>query len=277
MSGNVYNTADLTALSTGELDDLLRMETAKPEPDDDFVLTILRILEEREKDFPLELTPGEAAAFERYCQSVNRRKLQLRKRNARNRWVVSAVSAAMLVLVIITAVPQKAQAETFWEMLQRWSDNILEMLNPREHMSSLDYHFETDNPGLQQVYDSVIELGITEPVVPMWLPNGYALTDIQSKHTPMLNGIWAWFHHGENEIVYKVNAYSGEPAHQYYKDDVHFEEFEKNGIIFRVTQNNGSWAAVWTKDNIECFISMDCQEETLRRVLGSIFEMEDYE
>ena len=46
-------------------------------------------------------------------------------------------------------------------------------------------------------------------------------------------------------------------------------------MTYNITRNNDWWVAVWTKDNIECSIALDCQEETLRRILDSIYTMED--
>ena len=47
-----------------------------------------------------------------------------------------------------------------------------------------EYEFRTEHPGLQEVYDAVAGLGVTEPVVPMWIPEGYTLfmcrTDVYS-------------------------------------------------------------------------------------------------
>ena len=44
-----------------------------------------------------------------------------------------------------------------------------------------EYVFETDHPGLQQIYDAVVEMGVTEPVVPMWVPEGYDLVEYKAE------------------------------------------------------------------------------------------------
>ena len=104
----------------------------------------------------------------------------------------------------------------------------------------------------------------------MWLPEECEIKTISSKNTPMLKGVWATFLSDNSEIIYKLDVYNGEPAHQYYKDDTHYEQYEQNGMVYYIMQNNGRWTAVWTKDNIECFLTLECQEETLRRILRSI-------
>jgi len=68
-----------------------------------------------------------------------------------------------------------------------------------------------------------------------------------------------------------MDLFDGEPAHQYYKDDSHNESYEKNGTIFHITKNIDEWVVVWTIDNVECSIFIDCQEDTLRRILESIY------
>jgi len=251
---------------------MLQAELEKSTPDPDSIRLIMRILEGRESTAPEPITASEEAAWQQY----QKRMAGLRKKPAPvRRWVAVAASLVLVVGLLFAVVPQQAEAETFWEMLQRWSDSLLEMLNPREHMSSLDYSFKTENPGLQQIYDAVVEMGITDPVVPMWLPEGYELIKLEPKNTPMLQGLWACFSMDESQLIYKLDVFSGEPAHEFYRDDTHFEAYEKNGTLYNITRNIDNWVVVYTKDNIEVTIFVDCQEDTLRRILTSIYELED--
>lgn len=259
-------------LPTPELEEMLQAELAKEVPNDDAVLLLLHILEAREPDVPLELTEREGIAFERYKQRIRARQ---KKPRHIPRWLSVAACMVLILGVLMTVIPQQAEAETFWEMLQRWSDTVLRYFGRDDEFGVLDYTYETDNPGLQQVYDSVIELGVTDPVVPMWLPDGYELEYFTPKKTPMSSGIWAGFTCDESSVVYKIEVYDGEPAHQFYKDDSHYESYEKNGTIFNITRNIDRWTVVWTNDNIECLLTLDCREDTLRRILKSIYVMEE--
>lgn len=159
-------------------------------------------------------------------------------------------------------------------MLQRITNTVMEYFSREDIRAEKGYVFVTDNPGLQQVYEAVLELGVTGPIVPMWLPEGYTLTEMQQYKTPMLNGLSASFSNGIYEIVYQLEQYYGEPAHQYYKDDNYYETYEWEGVIYHVAQNNNWWTVIWVKDNIECFLTLDCQEDTLWRILRSIYVME---
>ena len=157
-------------------------------------------------------------------------------------------------------------------MLQRVKSSIMEYISPRERLfdAESEYVFQTDNPGLQQVYDAVVALGVTEPVVPMWLPADYELKEFVHLDSPMTKGIHGSFSNGQNELVYRITVYSGEPAHQYYKDDTHYESHEREGTLFHITRNNEWWFVIWTNENIECVLTLDCTEDTLWKILESI-------
>lgn len=262
----------LKELETEELQVMLQAELERDTSDPDSVRLILSVLEERETEKSAQLTEEKEAAWQEYQKKVSGL-----KRIPAKRWnvLVRAASVILMIGVLFTAIPGQANAETFWEMLQRWSANLLEIVSPKEHISSTEYIFQTDNEGLQQVYDAVVELGITEPIVPMWLPEESVLTELVNKKSPTFKRIYARFTYNNSEITYKVDLLSSESAHQYYKDDTHHEVYEQNGVTYNIARNIGRWVAVWTKENIECSITIDCQEDTLRRILESIYVMEE--
>ena len=254
-------------LSTAELEAMLQRELERKPPDDEKVILLLHILEDREPKLPLRLTAREEQAWEQYRQKTMGRR---RKGKLPIRWLSVAASLVLIVAVLTAVVPQQAEADNFWEMLQRMTNTVLGYFGRDDKFGEMDYHFETENPGLQQVYDAVVELGVKEPVVPMWLPNGFELAEFDTKITPMTKGVWVNFSNGEQEIVYKLDVYDGEPAHQYYKDDTHYESQEWDGTIYQVARNMNRWIVIWTKENTECFLTLECQEETLRQILRSI-------
>ena len=172
----------LEELETSRLDEMLQTELEKESPDPDAVRLIASVLEERDSTVPTELTPNEKAAWQRYQTSISagrKKTVQLR------RWSAIAASLVLLVGLIFAVVPQQAEAETFWEMLQRWSTSVVEYFSRQDRFMDKEYTFKTDNPGLQQVYDAVTEMGVTEPVVPMWLPEDAELIDLSKMETPL--------------------------------------------------------------------------------------------
>lgn len=264
----------LDEIPTDQLKQMLDEELQKEKTDPASVKLILAVLEERHAEEPKPVSSVSEEARQRYQERME----ELFPPEPRKRWApLLKVASVLLVvgLLFATVLPQKAEAETFWEMLQRWSSTVLSYLGREDKFGKMEFTFETDNIGLQQVYDAVVELGVKDPVVPMWLPDGYELVELELCNTPVLQGVWAVFSLNGNEIFYQINVYNGEPAHQYYRDDSHYESYELEGATYNITRNNDRWSVIWAKDNIECHITLNCQEDTLRSILKSIYVMEE--
>lgn len=260
---------ELEALSTEQLRTMLHAETDKDIPDDDLVLSILHILEDREPEVPDSGSEKEKAAWKQYRKRIRaRRKGKL----LQNR---SLLRAAILVLVcglLFAMIPQQAEADNWWQRLTKWTSDFFGFFREDEDTFRIeDYEFQTDNPGLQQVYDAVVELGVTIPAVPMWLPEGYELAEFTIEETRIKQYVHARFFNGDKECVLQINVLNGEAAKAYFKNDVDVQKIEKGGTVHCLVRNMEVWAVSWTKDNIECSIFIDCQEDVLYKIIDSIY------
>lgn len=263
-------------MTTEELDEILDREVHSEIPDADAIRLIMRVLREREKDMPIELTPQMVAAREHYKQEIEKLTKQCRRERLIRQWAIRlAAAAAVLAVVVISILPKKAEAESLWDRFIRWTADVVEFFSPADTESRiLEYAFQTDNPGLQEVYDTAVEQGITFPVVPMWLPEGAELLQCSVLESPTRERIIAQFSYNDGEIIYNIEIYDQEVAHSFDKDETQIKITEIEGTQFAIMKNNDLWAAVWEKDNVECSIAIDCQEEDLYKILKSIYVME---
>ena len=261
---------ELRRLSTGQLDELLRKELRKDPVNGATVRLILEILEQREEGQSRPAGSAALAAWEKY-----RADRDTPVKPGRNRFLrVAAVIVVILTLFLL--VPQKADARGLFNRIARWTDSVFELFSPGDtRVRPSEYVFETDHPGLQQVHDTLAELGITEPVVPMWLPEGYELTECEVIKTPPNTHLIATFLNADTSVVLKVSIYLTNAPSIYYKDDTSHSTYEFNGITHSIIRNQDRWVIVWTRDNLECSIFVDCREEDLYRLLRSIYKMED--
>lgn len=259
---------ELESVTSEQLRVILHAETGKDVPDDDLVLTILHILEDREPDDLEPASDREEAAWKLYRKRVKARKKRIHP--ARR----SLANAAILLLVLgllFTAIPQQAVADNWWNRIARWTDDFFAFFREEETFRIEEYEFQTDNPGLQQVYEAVVEMGVTQPVVPMWLPEGYELSEIKVYPMRDEEQLVALFESQEKTIIYQVTVLSTDKIEQYPKDNTTVMQREICGTIFNVMMNSEIWVVAWTKDNIECSIFVDCQEEILYEILDSIY------
>lgn len=257
----------LKILSSEALRSLLKAETSKDCPDDDLVLEVLMILEQRQPEEDPPLSPGQEKAWKRFRQRVAARKRFTLPHLAR------AASVVLALGLLLAAIPQQVQADGLWDRLAQWTDSFFSYLHPHlEETVPEPYQFRTDNPGLQQVYDAVLEMGITEPVVPMWLPGEYELVECKTVSTEFANSIIATFFDGNHNAVIMIRKYQNSTEFNYIKGSAPVIVIEKQGISHNVMQNNENCVIIWGKDNLECSISVDCPEDSPYEIISSIYQ-----
>lgn len=256
-------------VSTQQLDAMLQAELQKEQVDGDAVRVILRVLREREREMPVEVDEATEQAWQKYLRDTER---PVRKKG----WVLRAAAMAAVLCIVLLIAPLTANAERIYGMLTRWTDSIFEFFDPNDkNTNSVEYEFRTDNPGLQQVYDAVVELGVKDPVVPMWLPEGFELVDFKVIEMPRNKGVSSFFANGEAAAVFRLVIYEDNTPRSYHKDESYVTAHEYHGVSHKILNNNDSWTVIWVHDAIECILSVDCQEDMLYKVIHSIYVEED--
>lgn len=260
---------NLADLSVTQLRTMLNEEVQKDVPDDDLVLAILHILEDRDPVAVEGESDQEKAAWSLFRKRIHARK-KGRKQNTHN--LMRVASIVLVFCLLFALVPQQAEADNWWQRLTKWTDDFFGFFREEEDTFQLeDYEFRTDNPGLQQVYDAVVELGVTIPAVPMWLPEGYELAECTTVETPVKQYVHARFLNNDKACVLKVHLLHTEGSKVYFKDEIPVQEHEKCGMKHNIIRNTETWSVTWTKDNIECFFSVDCTEDVLYEIIESIY------
>lgn len=257
---------------TKQLDEMLQAELQKEQVDGDSVRVILRVLREREVDTPVVIDDAAEQAWQKYLNDTSVSQKPARKQG----WILRAAAMAAVLCVVLLIGPMTANAESFYDMLVRWTDSVMEFLIPSSFQPNATvYEFKTDNAGLQEVYEAVVGLGITDPVVPMWLPEGLVLSECKTINTSRKSSILANFIDGTNYFVLQVDIFNSGASRTYHKDDGSAAIREINGIAHTILQNDGEWTVVWSVENVQCLISVKCQEDVLYEILESIYGMED--
>ena len=264
----------LGAMETPQLDALLLEELRKEAPSGERIRLISSILRERDRGLVPQIDDNACRAWEAYLE----KSAGAKPKPGRVKPILVKASSLILVLLTLMAfLPQKAEASNFFRRFIAWTEDVFSFASSREETAPGEaYVFRTDNPGLQQVYDQVAGLGITDPVVPMWLPEGYELVECEIVNTPVKKYVSARFFDGNTYIVYQLDVYSDNVTYEYYKEDSEVQEFELNDVTYRLFRNKDLWVAVWTIDNIECSLFIDCHEDVLQRILESIYTEEEY-
>ncbi len=256
-------------LPTEELDQILQEELEKEQPDEKVVLPILRILEEREKDYPVEKSPEVLAMLE----NLNKRNTSSKQSKNKRRWIGGIAALAAVACIVVMALPRTVGAESLFDVLFRWTKSIFEFADPEQTESypAEDNSFNTDHPGLQQMYDKVTERGVTDPVVTMWLPEGFELVNL--KETPVRDGgykVNAAFKGNDKNIVISYRI-SNDIVIKVEKEETALEVFESGNIRHFVLENEGNVSITWTIDGVECLMNTNIAKEDVYAIIKSIY------
>lgn len=267
--------AFLEQMPTQELDEMLQAELRKDNIDEDLVRLILDILEEREADHPIENDEEIAAAVGKYTAYVDSLEATPAKPTRKWNTVLKVASVLLVVGLLFCIVPQAANAESFFELLARWTDSIFEFFNPSEDNKQPDYVFETEHPGLQQIYDAVVELGVTDPVVPMWVPEGHELQTMQILDLSTGTMLYAELTKEVEYVFITISIHDKEVFFKHEKDAKNVTIFELGGVKHYVMTNFDEQIVTWIVNGAECSIITNCQKEELYSLLKSIYTVEE--
>ena len=257
-------------MPTKELDQILQAELEKAHPNQEVVLPILHELEEREKDIPVEKTPEVLAILNKLSKHETSSKQSIHKR----RWLTGIAAAAAVVCIVVMTMTPTARADSLFDVLFRWTSSVFEFVNPDKNESypNAPGEFTTENPGLQQLYDKVTDLGVTELVVPMWLPEGFVLSDL--KDSPMPNGSKV---HGEFEsgsalvlITYRVSTDISPKVEK----EEGVEVFEAGEVNHFIMDNDENLSVTWSVAGVECLLNTTVAKEELYTIIKSIYRSE---
>lgn len=261
---------ELVQMSSSELSQLIRAETGKETPDDDLVLTALEILEERKADRSVELGPESREAWEDYLEKFRAR--QKKPLLTLGNLAKAASIVLILGVLLVSGLTQEAHAGSLWKIIAQAGESIFQYVNiGQKETEPEEYVFQSDNPGLQQVYEAVVtELGVTEPVVVQWLEEGYELAELEIIDTPAKKSVHATFLNGDKELILSISKMKKDVSPEFDKEEIQIEKYEVNGIIYNLVENN-IWLVSWTHQNIKCYISVDCQENVVKQMIRSIY------
>ena len=276
MEDNKYMPEALTCLPREELRRILAEELHKPaaEIDDALVRTLMAELRSRGPDPDYV----DNAAVDQVCAEFkeNSQKVQHHRKCWYQSWMLKVAAIVLVLGILFFALPGAAQADDIHEVLSWWSDSTFQLFRPGEQPNTHEYVYQTDHPGLRHLYDAVTELGITDPVVPRWIPEGFELLELNSYPMDGHVMIYTLFSSEDAEILITITKYEDfSKTLQYEKNTGDVTIWDLGGTEYYVLSNTNNCTVAWFTNGSECSLSADCPEEDVYKILKSIYTSED--
>ena len=267
-----FHREELEKLPAPELEKILFAELDSESTDRDTVLQILSILKDRDSTEQADCPVDAEDAWDKYLKDRNKtmRDVPVVRPKPR-RWLGLVAAAVTVVFVLLMTVPQAVGADSIFDIIGRWTKNLFGFSHSSSNAPTEEYVFQTDNPGLQQIYDAVAGLGVTQPVVPTWVREGFELSEFRVLEQRMSAKIYAQMNNGDKYIIVTFEVYGNSASNKYPKDEVSADIYEPADIKHYIMSNEGHWSSMWNNENAECMIATNDCEEVLYDILDSIY------
>ena len=180
------------------------------------------------------------------------------------RWRSLRVAAPVAVIVILAVLffTTTVSGAFAWQSIAYWTRGTFGFSQKAQ-----------PNAELASLHDALTEHGITDPLAPAWLPDGYTLSNLTVNDLPGLLVFIAFFQNGDNNLTVQITSSPGDTSSSNYeKDDAPVTTYVRNGITHYFMTNDSRVKVVWTYENYECFISGDITENEARKMIDSIYD-----
>ena len=264
------------AMTTEELEEILRLDAEAPEEqesDIEKILYIMEVLAERKRN---NGHPGKTAleAYELFKENYMPETNQSNKSCKRTRksthrfpcWLRTlTATAAMVAILLVGAVTAEAFGMNIWKAIVQWTQETF-------HFGEWDNSNTNDDLPYTSLQEALEKGKITTPLVPTWIPDGYELVDITIERNPFQKQYRATYMRGESILKITVQEHLDNEPFYVEQSDGLIEEYEVSGITYYLFKNNERTQAVWVVDSFECRITGELAISDLKIMIASIKE-----
>lgn len=245
-----------------------------------------------EKD-PIPFALEETATYERFAEkhaamleelnrpvqsmelhtSEQQRPVEKHSRGVLRRVVPVAAAAALMLGTMISA---QAMGFDVFGKIARWTEETFHFSSVRQTSAVITKYplAEGEQMTFETLEDAIDAFGITEPVVPKWIPERFSLAEVAALYNA--NGI-------EILATYVENGKSAKPFTVSYraltqnmsiveKDGTAVELYTQSGFAHYLITDVSYEQAIWQNGELECFISGVVSRQEMREIIDSIYE-----
>lgn len=261
------------AMSTEELEEILRLDAEAPEraqSDTELVLYILEVLASRRNTNNITGNTAQEA-WESFQQNYMPEEPQKPVGTKKPVLWMRKLAAAAAVVALLIFVPISARAltlEEMWDIFARWAKETFSFV------SGESAEVSEPSPQDEDEYLSLQELLMEEKcdpsIVPTWIPEGFELAAIEKDSSPMREIYTVRYMNGETVLRILVTSYLSEDIRNHEIENDHVEIYTHNGIDYYILKNEEQLRTFWMVDSYECDISGDVSIDELKMMIDSI-------
>lgn len=269
------------AMSTEELQQLLREDASKLEGEEtnmEALLYVMEVLAKRRQARNEGKSPEEA--LESFMQnyyveddksSGSESDSSDRKHGPSfRRWMSGLIAAAaMFVLILGSSLTASALGFDLWDIIVKWTQETFHFGYSSDGSDTGDPNKNSTEvfAGLQ---DALNDYDISVLLVPTWIPDGYEEVIVKVEDTPRRRQFAAQYQFGDKTIRIRIADYFDSAPAQIEQSDPVLEVYTVNGIQYYIFENYDQLRAVWINENYECYIIGPLSVSEIKEMIDSI-------
>ena len=275
--------AKYSAMSTAQLQQILREDASKPEGQEETsaeaLFYIMEVLAQRRRAQNQGKTPEEALEeFHKYYEQddttiqFERKPEERKKISASPRWVKRlAAAAAVVVLIFSISFTAEAFGVHIGKRIINWTRDTFSFGKVEEDFKT-DVPAKTDPAVFQGLREALDAYGMTDCPIPSWLPEGYTEHYVKSTKTPLQRIITGRYKCEDGEIAIRISDYVEEYPTQVEQSEGRAEIYEVAGVPYYIFRDNRNLNAAWLYGSYECCISGPLSIEQIKLMIDSIWK-----
>jgi len=265
------------AMTTEELEEILRLDAQAPEEqesDIEKILYIMEVLTERKRN---NSHTGKTAheAYESFKQnympfvpethnSKPLRKAPVKARGGCPRWLRTlTATAAVLALLLLGSVTAKAFGVNIWEAVVKWTQETF-------HFGEWGNSDPKSNLTYASLQEALEQGNVPVFLIPTWIPDGYELNEVTAERSPVKKIYTAKYIRGEETLKITVRDHLDKIPVYVEQSEGLEEEYEVMGITYYIFSDKDVVKATWINGSYECNIFGKVTIDELKTMIDSI-------
>lgn len=262
------------AMTSEELEEILRLDAQAPEEqesDTETILYIMEVLAARKRN---NGHTGKTAleAYESFKQNYLHEvdnneitsKSSTKTKIAFPRWLRGlTATAAVLAILLVGSVTTQAFGLNIWGAMVKWTQETF-------HFGEWGNTNTNDDLLYSSLQEALEEGNVQVTLVPTWIPGGYEMVAITIDRSPLRTEYKAKYKDGDCTLIITVQDYLDKIPAYIEQSEGLVEEHEASGITYYLFKNNERTQAVWIVDSFECSILGDLTIKELKLMIDSI-------
>lgn len=271
------NYSKYDAMTTKELEDILRLDTSAPEgedPDTELLLYVMGVLANRRKNTnSTGKTTLEAwQSFQQnYLDEEDSENIQKNIDSwTATPWLRRLIATAA-VIALVAFLPPSAKAfdwEDIWSIFARWAKETFSfVIEENATVSEPSPEYNREYTSLQDILRANNR---DANIIPTWIPDGFVLDRLEKDITPIQEIYRSLYLNGDKKLRIRVQNYISSEFQKIETDNDFSEIYTVSGTDYYIFKNDQQLQVAWIKDTYEGNISGNLSIEEAKKMIDSI-------